>query len=154
MLDDHLRKCAESKGAEILQGEKVEAIDFSGGIFTVITNRGKHTAPWLIGAFGKRSVVDRFLDRPFMNKRSPYVGVKYHVSNKDIPPDTVALHNFNGGYCGINAVENGNVNICYLAHRNALRESRSIAKMEAEILFRNPKIKIVFKSSEFLWDRP
>ena len=68
----------------------------------------------VIGAFGKRSVVDKSLDRSFMSKRSPFLAVKHHVKG-EFPADLIALHNFTGGYAGISAVEGQQLNLCYLA---------------------------------------
>jgi flavin-dependent dehydrogenase len=154
ILDYQLMSGARRNGASICVNERVESISYSDQHFKVVTNKNSYSAPWLIGAFGKRSVIDRYLNRPFMQKRSPYLGVKYHVFNSEIPKDTVSLHNFRGGYCGVNAVEKDHINICYLAHRDSLRQSKSINALEEQVLFQNPRIKQLFKTSEFLWEKP
>jgi flavin-dependent dehydrogenase len=153
-LDYHLYQQAQKFGAQILTQEKVTDLSFSKELFEVQTNKRTIEAKWLIGAFGKRSTLDKLLNRPFMNKRSPYMGVKYHVKNPAIPTNVVALHNFHGGYCGVNAVENDIVNVCYLAHRSVMDGHNSIPSMESEILLKNPELHEVFKTSEFLWDKP
>jgi flavin-dependent dehydrogenase len=153
-LDYYLYEQAVELGVEFRLNEKVTHIEFEKNQFNLQTNRSRYQASWLIGAFGKRSVIDKILNRPFMQKRSPYLGVKYHVMNPSINRDTVALHNFKGGYCGVNAVEEDRVNICYLAHRDSLRNAGKIPEMERSILFQNPRIREVFESSEMLWERP
>jgi len=107
----------------------------------------------VLGAFGKRSKIDKALHRPFFAKRSPYIGVKYHVRTIH-EPDMVALHNFEGGYCGVNQVEDGVFNVCYLGNRQLLRKHGTIAAMEREVLFKNPHLKKIFGEAEFLWDKP
>ena len=153
-LDQHLFEQGKQRGARIHQNEKVTNVRLENNVFHIETNKGTYTCHWLIGAFGKRSAIDRILNRPFMQKRSPYMGVKYHVKNQSIRGNTVALHNFPGGYCGVNAVENNTINICYLAHRTAMDGGRSIREMETNMLFRNPRIREIFSTSEFLWDKP
>jgi flavin-dependent dehydrogenase len=107
----------------------------------------------VIGAFGKRSKIDVHLKRSFIQKRSPYVGVKYHILT-DHPHDLIALHNFNGGYCGISNVEDGKTNLCYLTHRDNLRKFKNIGEMESVIMHQNPFLKNIFLNCEFLFDKP
>ena len=153
-LDHFLMEKAGDYGAVIHENEKVTRIEYADGRFTVETNKSTYECPWLVGAYGKRSAIDRMLERPFMTKRSPYIGVKYHAENSAIASDFVALHNFPGGYCGVNAVEDGKLNICYLAHRDSLRQSGSIRAMEENVLFTNPRVREIFSKSSFLWDDP
>jgi menaquinone-9 beta-reductase len=107
----------------------------------------------LVGAYGKRSALDRTMHRAFFNKRSPYIGIKYHL-HTDFPPDTIALHLFKDGYCGINQIEEGKVCLCYLTTRENLRKSGTILLLEKNILFRNPYIKSVLEHADVLYDKP
>jgi menaquinone-9 beta-reductase len=110
-------------------------------------------ADYVLGAFGKRSKMDKHLERKFIETRSPFIGVKYHVKT-DFPADTVALHNYQGGYLGINQVENQVFNICYLGNKQQLKETGSIPKMEEQHLYRNPEIRRLFHNSDFLLEKP
>ena len=107
----------------------------------------------VVGSFGKRSKVDVRLGRMFIKKRSPYIGVKYHIYT-DHPNDLIALHNFKDGYCGISNIEEGKTNLCYLSHRDNLKKYGSIPEMEKEVLFKNPFLKSIFSNSTFLFERP
>lgn len=107
-----------------------------------------------IGAFGKRSLLDKRLDRKFMSERSPYVGVKYHIKTNEANEDAVALHNFKDGYCGINRIENDTFNLCYLTHRNNFKRYSDIPSMEENVLMANPYLKQIFNHSEFLFEKP
>jgi flavin-dependent dehydrogenase len=110
-------------------------------------------AYFVLGAFGKRSKLDQVLDRPFFSKRSPYIGVKYHIKTQG-SRNTVALHNFDGGYCGINAIEGDTFNLCYLGSREQLRQYGSIPEMEKNVLWKNPILHRIFQESDFLWEKP
>jgi flavin-dependent dehydrogenase len=108
---------------------------------------------YLIGAYGKRSRIDKDLDRGFINRRSPWVGVKYHLKY-DVPADLITLHNFPGGYCGISQVEDGIINLCYLTSRENVLKSGDIPTMEKNILSRNPFLEQIFGEADFLFDKP
>mgnify|MGYP006180675399 FL=1 len=154
VLDDFLFNKAKATGAEFMLQTQVENVVFheKEDVFKLILDDGMElSAKHVIGAFGKRSKIDKSLDRTFIKQRSSYIGVKYHIKT-DYDPNTVALHNFEGGYCGINKIEEGKYNLCYLGSRDQLRETGSIEEMEKAYLWKNPfleKIQI-HKIPEFL----
>jgi len=152
-FDSFLYEKAKSLGVIFYLKEEVEKILFDRETFLVKTQNRQLEADFVIGAFGKRSKVDVQLDRSFIQKRSPYVGVKYHIKT-DHPNNLIALHNFDGGYCGISNVEEGKTNLCYLTHRENVRRFKSIKEMEEAILFKNPFLKNIFTNSQFLFDKP
>ena len=152
-FDFFLYDKAKSLGVIFYLKEEVEKILFDHDRFFVKTLNRQLEADIVIGAFGKRSKVDIQLDRSFIQKRSPYVGVKYHIKT-DHPNDLIALHNFEGGYCGISNVEDGKTNLCYLTHRENVRRFKSIKEMEEAVLFKNPFLKNIFTNSQFLFYKP
>ncbi len=153
-FDQFMLQKARNAGVSILDNTRVESIEFTNDKFRVETRSETMHAAVVIGAYGKRSHLDKHLNRSFMNRRSPYLGVKYHVRNAPGDIDTVALHNFKGGYCGLNAVENDTFNLCYLSHRDNLRKYKDVRKMEEKILYANPLLKKIFTESEHLWENP
>lgn len=154
VFDDFLVHKAAAKGAEISTGIQVEQIEFLNDQFIIQLSDGSELqAKNVIGAFGKRSKLDKVLARDFIKKRSPYIGVKYHIK-ADIDRRAVALHNFSGGYCGLNAIEDGKANLCYLGSKDQLRTYGSIPEMEEGILWKNPQLKELFTTSEFLFEKP
>lgn len=152
-FDHFLYEHARALGVEFILNEEVEMVRFKNELFQVKTQRLELEADIVIGAFGKRSKVDYQLNRKFIHHRSPYVGVKYHIRS-DHPDDRIALHNFPGGYCGISNIEDGKTTLCYLSHRDNLRQSGSISEMEENFLFRNPLLRSIFAGSEFLFKKP
>lgn len=155
-LDYFLYQKAKATGVTFMLQTQVEEVKFDEKIntFMLQLNKGNSlSAKHVIGAFGKRSKVDKSMDRPFMHQRSPFIGVKYHVKT-DFDSNTVALHNFEGGYCGINQVENGIFNLCYLGSKEQLRHYGSIPQMEKEVLHKNPHLRQIFQNSEFLFEKP
>lgn len=156
VLDDHLFQKVVEKGSKVKTGVQVESVFFDEKeqLFKLELVGGELlTADYVIGAFGKRSKLDKVLKRSFIQKRSPYIGVKYHIKT-DFDRSTVALYNFDGGYCGLNAIEDGKVNLCYLGDRDQLRKYGSLEAMEREVLWENPSLKRFFTDSEFLFEKP
>lgn len=152
-FDHFLYSKAVEAGVDVITDTAVEGVEFVNDGFVVTTSQGQYMADVVLGAFGKRSTLDARLDRPFIKKRSPYLGVKYHA-RLDHPQDLISLHNFNGGYCGVNTVENQIVNICYLAHREKLRQFKNIKAMEENVLFKNPFLREIFTKASFIFDKP
>lgn len=152
-FDHYLYEKAKSAGVHFLLNTEATDITFENDQFTIETTSTHHTADVVIGSFGKRSRADVALERSFLRKHSPYVGVKYHIRTS-FPEDLVALHNFEGGYCGINAIENKVINVCYLIHRDVIRKHGSIGEAEHAVLVKNPHLKEIFEHSDFLFKKP
>jgi menaquinone-9 beta-reductase len=152
-FDHFLYIKAVEAGVSFKLNTAVENVEFLGQSLKVISSNEEVEGDVVLGAFGKRSNLDARLNRDFMKKRSPYVGIKYHVL-MDFPRDMIALHNFPGGYCGVGNVENGVVNVCYLVHREKLKWAGSIAEMEAQVLSQNPFCREIFERAEFLMAKP
>lgn len=153
-LDLFLYQKALEAGVEVRLHSGLTDIRQVGDHFLATDDRGgEWPARLAIGAFGKRSNLDKKLDRAFMQQRSPYVGVKYHLRT-DFPQDLIALHNFQNGYCGISKIEGDRYNLCYLTHRSNLKPYRDIAEMEQAVLWQNPFLKRIFQESDFLFEKP
>ncbi len=151
---DHWLVQKVEKKVNVLQGVAVREVTKTDGGYAIrLNDDGLYKVRLVVGSFGKRSSLDKKMDRPFINKTSPYIGVKYHIKAK-FDVETVALHNFEGGYCGINKIEGDKYNLCYLSTSKNLKAYGSIQKMESEILQRNPHLKRIFNESEFLFDKP
>ena len=155
-FDEFLYKKCIEKGVKFLLETQVLDVHFNSDSnqFNLEISAGKSlTADHVVGAFGKRSRMDKSLDRPFIKTRTPYIGVKYHVKT-DFPSDVVALHNFEGGYLGINKVGKDIFNICYLGDKHQLKEYGSIPEMEKQVLYKNPLIKDLYLNSDFIFKKP
>ncbi|MFV8375887.1 NAD(P)/FAD-dependent oxidoreductase [Flavobacterium sp. LB1P62] len=152
-LDEYLYKKAIANGCEIIQ-DLVEEIAFEDDIFTVTTSKKTILkSKIVIGAFGKRSIIDQKLNRNFIQKKSPWLAVKGHYSG-NFPNDKVGLHNFKGGYCGVSKVENGAINICYLADYETFKQFKNVAEYQNKVVSQNPHLKIIFEKSNLLFEKP
>lgn len=155
-FDDYLYQKAKALGVKFSLREQVLGTVFlpAKEYFQLELQSGETLyANHVIGAFGKRSMMDRSLERSFIHKRSPYIGVKYHIKGA-FEPDTIAIHTYPGGYCGLNPIEDGLFNLCYLGSRNQLRDCGNIQKMEERFLYQNPYLKKLFTEADFIRERP
>lgn len=152
--DAWLAQKAQVEGVKLLVGQSVDMVTFDSGLFKIKTSIEEHMeSHFFIGAHGKRSLLDKQLNRDFLKKKSPYVGVKYHL-RADLPSDVIFLHNFDGGYCGVSQVEGGVFNLCYLIHRDTIRQHGTIGACERLVLSQNPHLKVLFETGDFLFEKP
>ena len=105
--------------------------------FTVHTGKEDFTSRVVFGAFGKRSPLDRTLNRKFIQTKSPWIAYKGHFTGVDIA-DVIELHGFPNGYCGISQIETGEVNVCWIAHERVMQESMHKSLDIPESLAKNP----------------
>lgn len=151
-LDNLLYQSVKEK-TEIIFDSAVK-VSFENDQFEVITQKGEELiGKFVIGAFGKRSNLDNFLNRKFMGQRSPWLAVKNHYKY-DFPEDMVALHNFDGGYCGLSKTEEGVVNACYLATVKSFKKYGDIETFQKEELSKNPFLNRFFKEAVPVLKKP
>jgi flavin-dependent dehydrogenase len=152
-FDQFLFEQAKKRGVTFYLNTEVETVEYKADRLEVKTKDTIFCGDIVIGSFGKRSKLDVSLQREFIKKRSPYVGVKYHILTHH-PDDLIALHNFKDGYCGISNIEDGKSTLCYLTHRDNLRKHGNIKSMEENVLYKNPFLKKIFTTAEFLFEKP
>jgi menaquinone-9 beta-reductase len=152
LLDASLADIARREGVVLVENTRVNDIVFDGSFFTLHTSQEVYKSRIAAGSFGKRSNIDIKWKRSFAtatkNKLNNYVGVKYHIRT-DFPGDTIALHTFPGGYCGIVKVEGDRFNLCYLTTADNLQKNNGrIEQVEKNILSKNPHLRIIFDKAE------
>ena len=148
-LDQLLFERARTVGAEVQDGVAVHMVE--GNLdegFQVTTAGEAFSARLVLGAYGKRSILDRKLERSFLQARSPFVAFKAHYEGVDLP-GVIELHSFPGGYCGLSHVENEQVNACWIAHGAALKAVGGTPEaMIDQSLGQNPALAARFAAME------
>ena len=141
-LDETLFRHAELSGALAFEGAAVTRMDEDAdGVLLEIErtlpdgtrNKSLLRAGRVIAAYGRRSGLDRPLERSFLRRHSPYVGYKRRHA---LLPGAAAvaaelhgkveIHLFKGGYCGVSVVDGGAVNVCLLAEERAFTAGASL----------------------------
>lgn len=153
-LDNFLFQKAKQAGVEVVQHCTATAAVFQKERFRVETNgKGTFGARVVIGAQGKRSLLDKQLNRKFFQEKTSYVGVKRHFQ-ADFPDDLVSLHNFDGGYLGLSKVESDAVNCCYLTTTHVFQSYASIEELELKHLSQNPVLKDFYARARPVFAKP
>ncbi|PLS68130.1 MAG: NAD(P)/FAD-dependent oxidoreductase [Cyanobacteria bacterium M5B4] len=122
-LDHILWQHAQTVGATCCDGTIVGDItgDLDQG-FSVKTAKQEFRGKVVLGAYGKRSGLDRKLQRQFIRQDSPWIAYKTHAYGLSIP-NTIELHGFDGGYCGLSMIETGEVNLCWIGHKKIIKSA-------------------------------
>ncbi|KAA9041709.1 NAD(P)/FAD-dependent oxidoreductase [Ginsengibacter hankyongi] len=156
-IDNELKKIALENGVLVLDETKVSDVTFSDEFFNIKYKNETANCAVAVGSFGKRSNLDVKWSRDFIQKKpgklNNYIGVKYHIKTS-FPFDTIALHNFKNGYCGISKVEGDEYCLCYLTTAKNLKDNNSIKEMEQNVLYKNPFLKKIFTDAEFIFKEP
>jgi flavin-dependent dehydrogenase len=157
-IDNDLVQLARINGATVMESVKVNDVLFNGEGFEVQCSSLQIQAKLVAGSFGKRSNLDMKWKRAFASQKpgklNNFIAVKYHIK-ANFPVDSIGLHNFPHGYCGISRVENNNYCLCYLTTAKQLKNSgNEIEALERTILYKNPHLAQIFKNADFLWKEP
>lgn len=152
-LDEAMFLKAKALGVKVMHDSVVD-VQFSNDIFEIETKSNpSFVSKIVIGAYGKRSSLDVKLDRQFIKNKSPYLAVKTHVKG-NFPDDVVALHNFEGGYCGVSKVEDDSINLCYITDFEAFKKYKDIEEFQQKVIFKNEYLKSIFETTEPVFEAP
>ena len=151
-LDELLYVRAKQFGVQFYQ-MKVLHITSKNEEFEILTESKVFKADYCLGAFGKRSILDKKLKRSFTNTRTPWLAVKAHYE-ADLPDNLVGLHHFDGGYCGISKIETGLVNVCYLIHQREFEKHKDFQLIEENVLYKNPSLRSFFRKAKLKFEKP
>ncbi len=123
-LDKILFDRAREAGAEARDGTSVRAVEgaLGEGFCVQATDGEAFHGRIILGAYGKRGVLDRALGRPFLQENSGLVAFKAHYAGAGVA-GRIELHAFPGGYCGLSHVEDGLANLCWIGHARHLKDA-------------------------------
>jgi flavin-dependent dehydrogenase len=135
--------------------ESVTAINYDDDSFQVTTESNTcYSARITIGAYGKRSALDKELHRDFIKQKSGWLGVKAHYQFDEFPENQVSLHNFKGGYGGLSKTESGAVNFCYLASYKSFQKQKNVRNFNEKIVAKNPFLNDFLEKANPIFEEP
>jgi flavin-dependent dehydrogenase len=140
-LDNSLYLLAKKSGVTVYEGTTVNNIIAVDGGYNTQTSVGDFRSSLAVSCHGKRSRLDKQWDRNFIkgskSALNNYIGVKYHVRGP-FARDTIYLHNFNGGYCGLSRIEEGKFCLCYMTTAASLQAcGNDLNRLEKEVVGKN-----------------
>lgn len=152
-LDEFLYQKALASGVKFIH-TLVTDVKYTNDGFELTTNqKGSFQFQVVLGAYGKRSLLDKKLDRQFIDQKSGWLAIKGHYKKEDFPDNLVMLHNFKGGYCGLSKTETGAINVCYLASYNSFKQHKDPISFKNEVLIQNPHLRDFFQDATPLFEK-
>ncbi len=128
LFDNFLLNKAKQNNTDVLTPAKVLSVEHSGNEFiTKIFYKDIHAeinSKFVIGAYGKRNLLDRYFNRKFINSSTGYTGIKFHARGSDfmnLIRNEINIFTGDDIYCGINTVEGGQVTVCWLEKKFKFR---------------------------------
>jgi menaquinone-9 beta-reductase len=124
-FDGFLLNSVKEKGIKVLQPAEVKEIKFRNDYYRITVHDGSYlseiSAKKVIAAYGRQNILDRKLNRKFLNFRSSLNGIKFHIDDSafnGLEKDIIKIFTSEGIYCGINTVDENKVTVCFLEKRN------------------------------------
>lgn len=153
VFDELLLNSAIGKNVNIIQpGEVLSAAKTSSGFSTEVILSSDETlkinSKLLIGAYGKQNILDKKLNRNFVNDKSQLNGVKFHLPVNmlnEFHAEEIRIYFDEGFYCGINQVNETEVTVCFLEFRNKSQVSPRDRLLE--VIKNNHKFNILFTNA-------
>lgn len=155
VFDSFLLDNAQMQKVKIIQPATVLAISRSKSSFTSeIEDEFGETfqiiSKLVIGAYGKQNLLDKKLERNFINKKTFLNGVKFHLPVKllnECFSDEIRIYTDDGLYCGMNQVNDSDITVCFLENRKVSRIPSRDRLIEA--IRSNKNFKSIFSEGVF-----
>ncbi|MCU0342222.1 MAG: NAD(P)/FAD-dependent oxidoreductase [Ignavibacterium sp.] len=125
VFDSFLIEKAKAEDVAVIQpAEVISTIkSFSNFISEIEDGSGskfKIKSRLVIAAYGKQNILDKKLERDFVNKKSNLNGVKFHLPNnllKNPFANEIRIYTDEELYCGMNQVSDTEMTVCFLENR-------------------------------------
>lgn len=158
-LDFRLMEKAREAGARVLEEERVVSISTGSNRVesVVVKNRsGKRTeikANLLVDATGRARVAGKLVERRTGSKargRSiKHIAFKAHFENARLEKGVCEIYFFKGGYGGLNYVEGGFANHCFIIESKTARQYGGDAdRIMREVIFKNKSVRRALEGAQ------
>lgn len=156
-LDHILAERASALGVHVRTETTVTAVEGSLSESFRLTARssfGQDTisARAVIAAHGRRSTLDRAMNRAFLRQPQPFIGLKAHFYGPPLPC-RIELHTFSGGYCGLSEIEDNKTNVCLLVREDVFRQAGDVAAFVAWMQRQNPRLETWLSNAQMATER-
>lgn len=148
-MDERLLRRAADVGVNVLEDSHVANLTFETGRVTGVTvkksgREERFRSALTIDATGRARTLARMADRisstPPRPRRPPMVAFKAHLKDTRGAPGACEIYFYRGGYGGLNSIENGLSNLCFIANSRDVRACQSNAdRVMREIVCQNQR---------------
>ncbi len=150
-MDLRLLTKAREVGADVCERSRVVSIDASGGKVKTVAVKNENgelteiAAKLFVDATGRARVLGKFAEKNKAKKprqrKIEHIAFKAHFENVEMEKGVCEIYFFRGGYGGINYVENGAANHCFLIESAVAREFGGDAdRIVEEVIFKNARV--------------
>jgi flavin-dependent dehydrogenase len=146
-MDERLLRRASAVGVTVLEDAHVTNLVFEGDRVAGATlKRGgaeeTHRAHYLIDATGRSRTLARMAEKISSTRsplqRAPMVAFKAHLRNTEVAPGACEIYFYPRGYGGLNNIEAGLSNLCFIVNAHDVRARQSDAeRVMREIVCQN-----------------
>ncbi|MEK7723503.1 MAG: NAD(P)/FAD-dependent oxidoreductase [Acidobacteriota bacterium] len=157
-LDFQLLERAKQVGVEVLEETQVVGLLIENGeVLGVKTKTDEIFADITIDATGRARVLGKLAEKQIQNPKSKIqnrlVGFKAHLKNVEMEKGRCEIYFFRGGYGGLNYVENGIGNHCFLVKASIVKEfGGDVERILNEVIFQNIRAKETMQNAEPIFD--
>lgn len=129
VFDSVLLVNAKKQNVKVIQPAIVKSVSkINSGFISEVENESGETvnikSRLVVAAYGKQNLLDKELERSFINKKSLLNGIKFHLPVellKEKFSDEIRIYTNEGLYCGMNQVNESEITVCFLENRKNSR---------------------------------
>lgn len=158
-MDFCLMEKAREAGARVFEGERVVSISTDGnrvGSIAVKNASGERTiieSGLIVDATGRARVAGKLLEKRNGTKQAgrgvSHIAFKAHFENVRLEKGVCEIYFFKGGYGGLNYVENGRANHCFIIETKMARKYGGDADgIMREVIFRNTSVRKALEGAQ------
>lgn len=162
-MDFRLLEKARQIGVKVLEENSVVGLVTNGRFIEGISTKnargeiGKIKANLFVDATGRSRILGKLLEKSNRGKvqkgKIKHVAFKTHLENVELEKGTCEIYIFRGGYGGLNYVENGAANHCFLVDSRIAREFKGNAdRIVSEVILKNHRARKTMKSARKKFD--
>jgi geranylgeranyl reductase family protein len=144
VMDDVLLRRAAEAGVTVIEnatvvGPRINANSVSGLKLKVGNEEQEFQAPLTIDATGRARILARKLNQAHKQKPK-LVAFKAHFQNTRVAPGVCEIYFYPGGYGGLNSIEGGASNLCFIIGAEQVKRCHSDPeRVMREFVMRNPR---------------
>lgn len=158
-MDQLLLEKAAEYGVEVRQGTSVKELNLQNGSVRQVAVRDKAgkisnlSADIFIDATGRARVLSKIAEKKAginrKQKAGKWVAFKAHFNNVHMESGRCEIYFFRGGYGGLNYVEHGLANHCFLVRSDVVKQFKGDAEaVFGEVVMRNQRVRETMRNAE------
>jgi len=125
VFDSLLLEKAKTRNVNVIQPAEVISViksnsEFVSEIEDGIDQKTKIKSKIVIAAYGKQNILDKKMQRGFVNRKSNLNGIKFHLPISLLQEsfsEEIRIYVDDGIYCGMNQVSDTEMTVCFLENR-------------------------------------